>query len=91
LKKYSLDMLMAFMTFNALLFVITFVWFALELRLFTFLFALPFVIIYLIMFYKKSLKDREGAEEPEKLLKNPHFAFYTLFLVILFILTYLLR
>ena len=91
LKKYSMNMLMSFIIFNALLFVLTFILFALELRFVTFLFALPFVIIYLMMFFRKSLKDREGAEEPEKLLKNPHFAFYTLFLVILFILTYLLR
>lgn len=91
LKKYSMNMLISFMTINALVFIMTFVWFALELRFNTFLFALPFVIIYLMMFFRKSLKDREGAEEPEKLLKNPHFAFYTLFLVILFILTYLLR
>lgn len=91
LKKYSLGLLISFMIFNALAFILTFVLFALEQRFFTFLFALPFVIIYLIMFFRKSLKDREGAEEPEKLLKNPQFAFYTLFLVILFVLTYLLR
>ena len=33
----------------------------------------------------------EGAEEPEKLLKNPYFAFFTLFLVVIFILAYILK
>jgi hypothetical protein len=40
---------------------------------------------------KKSLQDIEGAEEPEKLLKNPYFAFYTLFLVAIFILAYIFK
>lgn len=91
LKKYSHCMLMSFMIINGLLFVITFSLFALEIKYLTFLWSLPFIIIYLVMFLRKSLKDREGAEEPEKLLKNPHFALYTLFLVIIFIIAFIFK
>jgi hypothetical protein len=37
------------------------------------------------------LLNIEGSEEPEKLLKNPYFAFYTLFLIAIFILAYIFR
>ncbi len=91
LKKYSHRMLMSFMIINGLLFVLTFSLFALKIQYYTFLFSLPFIIIYLIIFLKKSLSDPEAAEEPEKLLKNPHFAFYTLFLVVIFILAFIFK
>lgn len=91
LKKYSHWMLMCFMIINGVLFVVTFSMFALEIKYLTFLWSLPFIIIYLIMFLRKSLKDREGAEEPEKLLKNPHFALYTIFLVIIFIIAFIFK
>jgi hypothetical protein len=55
------------------------------------LWSLPLVLVYLAMFFRKSLQDPDGAEEPERLLKNPVFAFYTLFLIIFFIVAYLLR
>lgn len=91
LKRYSLGMLIAFMVCNALVFLITFTMFVYNLGWRLFLFSLPFIIIYLVMFMRKSLQDRDGAEEPEKLLKNPYFALYTLFLVVVFVLAYLLR
>lgn len=91
LKKYKLKDLIFFMHTNAFVFVALFCWFALESKLNSFLFSIPFIVVYLIMFIKKSLQDIEGAEEPEKLLKNPYFAFYTLFLVVIFILAYIFK
>lgn len=91
LKKYRLRHLVIFMHINAFVFIAAFCWFALEWKLNSFLFAIPFILVYLIMFMKKSLQDIEGSEEPEKLLKNPYFAFYTLFLVVIFILAYIFR
>jgi decaprenyl-phosphate phosphoribosyltransferase len=88
LKKYSLNGLITFMVFNSLAFLSTFVWFALEYHRQVLLYALPCIIIYLIIFIYKSIRDRDAAEEPEKLLKNPYFALYTLFLVILIILAF---
>lgn len=91
LKKYKLKGLIIFMHTSAFVFIAAFCWFALESKLNSFLFSIPFILVYLIMFMKKSLQDIEGAEEPEKLLKNPYFAFYTLFLVTVFILAYIFK
>lgn len=91
LKKYSLRNLIVFMVVNALVFIAAFALFAVESGLHSFLFAIPFILFYLVMFMKKSVQDIEGAEEPEKLLKNPYFAVYTLFLVIIFILAYIFK
>ncbi len=91
LKKYRLKGLICFMLTSALVFIAAFCWFALETGLKTFLFSIPFIVLYLYMFIKKSVQDIEGAEEPERLLKNPYFAFYTLFLVVIFILAYIFK
>ncbi|UCH96449.1 MAG: UbiA family prenyltransferase [Candidatus Aminicenantes bacterium] len=91
LKRYSLTGLKVFMVANAVIFMATFCLFAIEAQLNSFLFSIPFVLVYLVMFMKKSLQDIEGAEEPERLLKNPYFAFYTLFLVAIFILAYIFK
>lgn len=91
LKKYKLKGLIIFMHTSAFVFIAAFCWFALESKLNSFLFSIPFILVYLIMFMKKSVQDIEGAEEPEKLLKNPYFAFYTLFLIAIFILAYIFK
>lgn len=91
LQKYSVKNLIVFMVLNALVFIVTFALFAVESGLKSFLFAIPFILVYLVMFMKKSLQDIAGAEEPEKLLKNPYFAIYTLFLVAIFILAFIFK
>jgi decaprenyl-phosphate phosphoribosyltransferase len=91
LSRYSITGLVSFMTANALLFLALFIIFSLQLNLKTFLFALPFIVSYLVFFIYKSIQDRDAAEEPEKLLKNPYFAIYTVFLLIVFIIAFWLR
>jgi decaprenyl-phosphate phosphoribosyltransferase len=91
LNRYSVRGLVAFMAVNGLLFLAMFVIFAVRLSLKTFLYALPFIIFYLIFFMIKSIQDRDAAEEPEKLLKNPYFALYTVFLLAIFIIAFWLR
>jgi len=91
LKRYSAKQLFVFMVFNGLLFLATFALFAVEVRFYTLLLSLPFILVYLLMFMKKSTQDIHGAEEPEKLLKNPYFAVYTLFLAIILLLAYLFK
>ncbi|MCP4217979.1 MAG: UbiA family prenyltransferase [bacterium] len=91
LQKYSLNGLKVFMGVNAFVFMATFCIFAWQSQLKSFLFSTPFILVYLIMFMKKSVQDIEGAEEPERLLKNPYFAFYTLFLVVIFVLAYIFK
>lgn len=89
LKRYSLNGLKVFMGVNAFIFIVTFCIFAIEAELRLFLYSTPFILVYLIMFMRKSVQDIEGAEEPERLLKNPYFAFYTIFLAIIFVLAYI--
>jgi decaprenyl-phosphate phosphoribosyltransferase len=91
LNRYSMKGLLFFMSANSLLFLVMFIIFALRLRLKTFLYALPFIVFYLVIFMFKSIQDRDVAEEPEKLLKNPYFALYTLFLLIVFFIAFWLR
>jgi len=91
LKKYSISLLIGFMFLNAVIFLLTFTLFAIESNLKTLLLALPFIFYYLSMFIKKSTQDIDGAEEPERLLKDPYFALYTIFLGIIFILAYVFR
>ena len=91
LSRYSLGGLVAFMTANGLLFLAMFIVFAMRSGLKTFLYALPFIVFYLVIFMFKSIQDRDAAEEPEKQLKNPYFALYTLFLLVVFLVAFLLR
>jgi len=91
LSRYSAGGLVAFMTANGLAFLAMFIVFAIETGLKTFLYALPFIVFYLVIFMFKSIQDRDAAEEPEKQLKNPYFALYTVFLLAVFIIAFLLR
>jgi decaprenyl-phosphate phosphoribosyltransferase len=91
LRKYSFNGLIAFMVMSALAFLSTMVWFALDYRRYMLLWVLPAIVIYLIIFIRKSIRDRDAADEPEKLLKDPYFAAYTLFLIAIIIVSFLPR
>jgi decaprenyl-phosphate phosphoribosyltransferase len=91
LNRYSANGLIFFMVSNALFFLAMFIIFALRLNLKTFLYALPLIVFYLVFFLVKSTQDRDAAEEPEKMLKNPYFALYTVFLLVVFIIAFWLR
>ncbi|MEN8155088.1 MAG: UbiA family prenyltransferase [Acidobacteriota bacterium] len=91
LKRISRKALVYFMILNGIIFLLTFSIFAIDSEMYTLLYSVPFIIFYLGMFMKKSVQDRDGAEEPEKLLKNPYFALYTLFLILIFIVAYIFK
>lgn len=91
LRRYSVSGLVVFMSLTGLVFLITFVLFALRLKLLLLVYSLPLIIFYLSFFFYKSIQDRDTAEEPERLLKNPYFAAYTFILMILFVLAFWLR
>jgi len=91
LGRSSIAGLAAFMTANGLAFLALFILFAARSRLATFLYAMPFIVFYLVMFMLKSIQDRDAAEEPERQLKNPYFLLYTLFLLAVFAIAFLLR
>jgi len=83
LNKYSLEGLIAFMGANAALVIVAFAAFAWSSGITLLLYSLPFILIYLLIFIRKTIQDRDAAEEPEKLLRNPLFALYTIFLAII--------
>jgi 4-hydroxybenzoate polyprenyltransferase len=91
LKKYKLKHLQLFMAVNGIVFLLTFIKFSVNAKIKSFLFILPFIIIYLMIFMKKATEDPVVSEEPEKLLKNRFFAYYTFVLALLFIIAYIFR
>jgi len=91
LKKAKISTLIAFMISSAVVFIITFCWFSFYSHFRTFLFSTPFLMVYLGMLIRKSTQDIEGAEDPEQFFKEPLFAFYTLFLIVIFILAYIFQ
>ncbi len=91
LRKYTVRSLIFFMILNAIIFILTFLLFAIDSKMYSLIISIPFIIFYLGMFMKKSVQDRDGAEEPEKLLRDPYFALYTVFLIFIFILAYILK
>jgi 4-hydroxybenzoate polyprenyltransferase len=91
LTRYSVVGLVCFMVLNGLLFLAMFTVFAWAMNLKTLLVVLPFIVFYLLYFLRKSTQDRDAAEEPETMLKNPYFALYTLFLAVVFAIAFCLR
>jgi 4-hydroxybenzoate polyprenyltransferase len=89
-KRYSRTELLLGMITSALVFLASFVLFALSLRLRTFLYLTPFLVLYLSLFFRKTLEEKEIMEEPESLLLNPLIAISTLALVGLFALSFFL-
>jgi type II secretory pathway component PulF len=71
-------------------FFVTYFLFAVSTRLESFLFLSPLVLIYFLIFFRKTLKEREVMEEPEQLLKHPAFAAYTLFMVLAYFVAFFL-
>ncbi len=89
LKQYNLCGLIGFMYVNAAISVAAFAWFAFQSKLNSFLISIPFVVVYLVFYFKKTRKDMESAVEPEKLLRNPYFVIYTLLMAAIFIIAHI--
>lgn len=88
LSKYSILSLVFGIILSAALFFASYFIFAISHKLQSFLYFFPFVFFYLFLFSWKTLKEKEAMEEPERLLVHPKFAIYTIFLVLLFSLSY---
>lgn len=87
LRKYSKISLLLGMVASTVLFFATYFYFAASFKLQYFIYLSPFVLFYLFLFFWKTLQEKEVMEEPERLLKNPKFAIYTIFLLIIFLLS----
>lgn len=86
-RRYSRNLLLIGMAASAAVFLTTFLAFILSLHLYRLLILFPLLLVYLFLFFHKTLKEREVMEEPESLLRNPLIALLTLVLVALFALS----
>lgn len=87
LQRYSEGALMFGMAASAAIFFLTFFTFAYTFKLESFLFLSPFVFFYFFLFFRKTMREDELMEEPERLFMHLKFALYTLFLMAAFFLS----
>jgi 4-hydroxybenzoate polyprenyltransferase len=86
-KRYSRNLLLSGMLASAAVLLTSFLVFILSLRLYRLLILFPLLLVYLFLFFRKTLTEREVMEEPESLLRNPLIALLTLVLIALFALS----
>jgi len=88
LRRYSKKSLLLGMTASAIVFFLTYFFFAYTSKFQSLFLFSPFLVFYFFLFFRKTMKEKEVMEEPEQLLKNVKFALYTFFLVLLFVLSF---
>jgi decaprenyl-phosphate phosphoribosyltransferase len=91
LKRYSGPSLIFGMAVSSVIFFTTYIYFAILYHLHYFLYLSPLLLFYFYLFFRKTMKEDEVMEEPERLFTHTPFALYTLFLVLLFFLSALLE
>ncbi len=75
------------MAASAAIFFLTFFYFAYTFKLESFLLLSPFVFFYFFLFFRKTMREDEVMEEPERLFIHLKFALYTLLLIAIFFLS----
>jgi 4-hydroxybenzoate polyprenyltransferase len=90
LNRYTKTSLLSGMAISAIAFFVTYFLFAVEVKLQSFLYLAPLVIVYFFIFFRKTLKEKEVMEEPEQLLMHPAFAAYTLMMTVAYFIAFLL-
>ncbi len=88
LGKYSLSSLLAGMVASAVVFFGGYIWFCLTQGLPHFLYYIPFLLMYFMLFFWKTLTEKGVMEEPERLFRRPLFALFTLGLLLLFLISF---
>ena len=86
-KRYTKRELLLGMIVSALATLASAVSGALELKLSALAYLTPILALYLSLFFRKTLEEKEIMEEPESLLRNPLIAVSTVALVCLFALS----
>lgn len=89
-KRYSRGSLLFGMVASAVVFLVSFLAFASTLKLRYFLLFTPLLLVYLYLFFRKTLQEKEVMEEPESLFLHPLIAISTLTLFLLFTLSFFL-
>jgi len=90
LQRYTHRSLIGVMTASAVVFFLSFLYFALEFKLQSFVILSPLLLGYLAMIFHKTWREKEVMEEPEKLMLQPKFAFFTIVLFFAFVLALIL-
>jgi len=88
-RKYSRTSLVVGMSASAALCLFAFLYFAWTFKLQSFFGIAPFLVVFFGLIFRKTLSEAEVMEEPEKLLIQPKYALYSLFLILLFALAFL--
>jgi 4-hydroxybenzoate polyprenyltransferase len=86
-RRYSRNLLLFGMITSAAVFLASSFLFVLSFRLYRFLIVLPILLLYVLLFFRKTLEEKEVMEEPESLLRNPLIALLSLVLVVVFALS----
>jgi len=89
-KRYTKKELLLGMIASALVTLASAAYGALELKIPALLYFTPILALYLSLFFRKTLEEKEIMEEPESLLRNPLIAVSTLALAGLFALSFFL-
>jgi len=87
-KKYTTRSLLTGMAASAVICLISFLYLAFSEKLQTFYVIAPFLLFLFALILRKTLREEEVMEEPEKMLASPRFALFTIFLIVLFIVAY---
>ncbi len=87
LRRYSEGALMFGMAASAVIFFLAYIYFAYTFKLEILLLFSPFVFFYFFLFFRKTMREDEVMEEPERLFMHLKFALYTLFLIAIFFLS----
>lgn len=88
-RKYSRPSLVIGMSASALICLLAFLYFGWTYKLQSFFAIAPFLLVFFGLIFRKTLREAEIMEEPEKLLVRPKYALYSIFLIILFALAFL--
>jgi decaprenyl-phosphate phosphoribosyltransferase len=87
-KMYSRGSLLFGMIASGAICLLAFVYLGARFHLVSFYGIAPFLFVFFGMILRKTLGTDEVMEEPEKLLASPKYALFALFLVTLFVLSY---
>ncbi|MBM3310815.1 MAG: hypothetical protein FJY80_04845 [Candidatus Aminicenantes bacterium] len=87
-RKYSRESLLLGMILSAAISLAAFFYVAYKFKLQSFALIAPFLVVFFYLIFRKTLREDEVMEEPEKLLVRPKYALFALFLLALFILSY---
>lgn len=88
LSKYTTKSLTFGIALSAIFFFMGYFAFAFSYKLQSFIWFSPFVFFYFFLIFWKTLKEKEAMEEPERLFRHSKFTICTLFLFLLFSLSY---